>query len=74
MTEDALLKKFVKQAQVVPKKYKHVLSHQIIHATFIIIKEDVRESENLKYYSTKKIAELPKPVLISRFLEDHQLI
>jgi A/G-specific adenine glycosylase len=53
-----------------------VLSHQIIHATFIIIKDDVsaRESESLKYYSTKKIAELPKPVLISRFLEDHQLI
>ena len=74
MTEDPLLKKFVKDAQVVSKKYKHVLSHQIIHATFIIIKDDARESENLKYYSTKKITELPKPVLISRFLEDHQLI
>lgn len=76
MAEDALLKKFVKEAEVVSKKYKHVLSHQIIHATFIIIKGDApaRELENLKYYSTKKIAELPKPVLISRFLEDHLLI
>jgi A/G-specific adenine glycosylase len=76
MAEDSLLKKFVSDAQVVSKKYKHVLSHQIIHATFVIVKGDAstREPENLKYYSTKKIAELPKPVLISRFLEDHQLI
>lgn len=76
MADDSLLKKFMEDAQVVAKKYKHVLSHQIIHATFIIIKSDVpaRESENLKYYSTKKIAELPKPVLISRFLEDQQLL
>jgi A/G-specific adenine glycosylase len=76
MEEDSTLKKFVKDAQVVSKKYKHVLSHQIIHATFIIIKSDAssHETENLKYYSAKKIAALPKPVLISRFLEDHQLI
>jgi A/G-specific adenine glycosylase len=76
IAEDVHLKKFADAASVVSKKYKHVLSHQIIHATFIIIKSDsaFQDDKNLRFYSAKKISELPKPVLISRFLEDHQLL
>jgi len=57
--------------------YKHLLSHQTILAKFIIIKEHrsgLLLHEPFGFYSTKKIAELPKPVLISRFLSDHQLL
>ena len=57
--------------------YKHVLSHQKIFSRFILVKtsKDVKvNGSGLKFYSKKKIAELPKPVLISRFLEDYQLL
>ncbi len=57
--------------------YKHVLSHQIITAKFIVLpfaEISVAMKKNLKFYSPKQMAELPKPVLISRFLEDHRLL
>jgi A/G-specific adenine glycosylase len=57
--------------------YKHVLSHQVIISRFIIIGHNSaapKPSQNLKYYSMKKIADLPKPVLISRFLEDYRFL
>jgi A/G-specific adenine glycosylase len=55
--------------------YKHVLTHQIIHAKFVLI--DVRKfqtkgEKNLKFYTFDKIYDLPKPVLIMRFLSDHK--
>ena len=57
------------------KKYKHILSHQIIQASFTIVhKRKVDSSNEYKYYSLKKIELLPKPVLITRFLEDHDLL
>lgn len=58
--------------------FRHVLSHQIIHARFVSVqipsgKQVLRESffRDGKFFSTAKIAELPKPVLISRFLHQH---
>ncbi|MEJ7643093.1 MAG: A/G-specific adenine glycosylase [Chryseolinea sp.] len=58
-------------------EYKHVLTHQIIFSRFIVV-EDVKgfgvSDRTLKFYSAKKIAALPKPVLISRFLEDHYFL
>jgi A/G-specific adenine glycosylase len=57
--------------------YKHVLSHQIIFTTFTLINEDntsIVEEEGLKYYPLKKINDLPKPVLISRFLKDFDFL
>jgi len=73
MREDASLKNFVEDAHITSKKYKHVLSHQIIHATFILINTDEPSAKHLKFYTTRQIAALPKPVLISRFLEDQSL-
>lgn len=55
--------------------YKHVLSHQVIFSRFIVIKGTADfglAGEKFKFYSPKQIAALPKPVLISRFLEDLQ--
>ena len=61
----------------ISQDYKHVLSHQIITAKFIILpfsEISAAMKKNLKFYSPKQIAELPKPVLISRFLHDHHLL
>jgi A/G-specific adenine glycosylase len=55
--------------------YKHVLSHQIILARFVLIKTGkflTPKDKNLKFYTFEKIYDLPKPVLISRFLSDHK--
>ena len=56
--------------------YKHILSHQIINAKFIFLKGSSKNflKEPFAFYTTKKIEELPKPVLISRFLSDFQLL
>jgi len=58
-------------------EYKHVLSHQVISAKFIVLpfaEISIAMKKNLKFYSRKQMAELPKPVLISRFLHDHHLL
>jgi A/G-specific adenine glycosylase len=57
----------------VTETYKHVLTHQVIFCKFIILPwsataEMLRDSS---FYSLKKISGLPKPVLISRFLDDY---
>ncbi len=57
--------------------YKHVLSHQVIYSRFSQLRlsgSPALNGSELKFYSLKKMAELPKPVLISRFLSDHQLL
>lgn len=75
---DNLLKKLkVKNQMVSGAVYKHVLSHQVIYSRFTQISVGVTAVVNesgLKLYSLKKVAELPKPVLISRFLTDQQLL
>lgn len=58
--------------------YKHILSHQIIVTKFILIDRtrlnEAFAKEPMQPYSLKKVSELPKPVLISRFLNDYQLL
>jgi len=59
----------------VSQAYKHILTHQIIHAKFILIDvgKSMRERDKkLKFYTFDKIYDLPKPVLIMRFLSDHK--
>lgn len=57
--------------------YKHVLSHQTLFATFVELPWDenfpvsqLSGVSEYKFFSLKKISELPKPVLITRFLKD----
>lgn len=61
---------------VLSDTYKHILSHQVINARFIFLKKVSNNfaKEPFAFYSAKKIEDLPKPVLISRFLEDYQLL
>lgn len=79
LSEDKMLKKLVgrRRATEISGVYKHVLSHQVIFSRFIQLEVSGNPDLNgsgLKFYSKKKIAELPKPVLISRFLTDYHLL
>jgi A/G-specific adenine glycosylase len=59
---------------VVTKSYKHILTHQTIHCKFFILPSAaVSPKQEIKgeFYSLKQIIDLPKPVLISRFLNDY---
>jgi A/G-specific adenine glycosylase len=73
VSEASLMKELKLKHFEITEEYKHVLSHQIILARFILIREQTAGKEKV-FYSLKKIAELPKPVLISRFLKDHELL
>ena len=60
--------------QEVSKEYKHILSHQRIYAKFYKIKLDEKalfQGDELFYYSIDQIEELPKPVLISKYLNEN---
>jgi A/G-specific adenine glycosylase len=56
--------------------YKHILSHQNLHAKFWIIESPelsrmlTQKPENFAFYSPSEIQDLPKPVLINKFLEE----
>lgn len=72
------LKKFSKgKLSEISGMYKHILSHQLIYSRFIQVmlpQGVVLNGSGLKFYSLKKVEELPKPVLISKFLSDYELL
>ena len=79
LLEDLKLKKLSKGKSTVNVSgvYKHVLSHQHIYSRFIQVKlseKPLLRGSGLKFYSPKKVSELPKPVLISRFLSDYHVL
>ncbi|MFZ2906725.1 MAG: A/G-specific adenine glycosylase [Cyclobacteriaceae bacterium] len=78
LADDSLLKKLkTKKALNISGSYKHVLSHQIIFSRFMQVSigtTPVVNGAGLHLYSLKKVGQLPKPVLISRFLSDAQLL
>jgi A/G-specific adenine glycosylase len=56
---------------------KHILSHQqlIIHFTWIKSKRKSEIKNNsLSFYSSRQVAALPKPIVITRFLEEEGFI
>lgn len=69
--ESSLLRELGITKAKVTAPYKHVLSHQIIFARFIVTPQSPNTPAS--FYTFRKVAELPKPVLISRFLKDHGL-
>lgn len=76
--ENSLIRRILKERKpvLVSKQYKHVVTHQNIHAKFILI-DDVQGSyteRGLKFYSKQQITRLPKPTLIQRFLIDHNIL
>jgi A/G-specific adenine glycosylase len=68
-------------APVISQEYRHILTHQVIHARFISM--DYKKNnpaflngngKDSAFYSVKEIASLPKPVLISRYLRDNHFL
>lgn len=62
----------------ISKDYKHVLSHQVIQARFVTV--DLPPGKlippsfgkiNARWYSLTQIDRLPKPTLITRYIEDY---
>jgi A/G-specific adenine glycosylase len=76
--EHESLKKFRRgKLSEVSEMYKHILSHQLIYSRFIQItlpQDFGLNGSGLKFYSLKKVSELPKPVLISKFLSDYGIL
>jgi len=65
------------EAVTISQSYKHILTHQRIFSRFIVIEASGTfglSTGSLKFYSPKKIAALPKPALISRFLDDYNFL
>ncbi|WP_018479904.1 A/G-specific adenine glycosylase [Pontibacter roseus] len=68
------------QVQLSRKDYKHILSHQKITARFYLIRlqtrlrEEVLQETRLALFDTVKIDALPKPVLISSYLKDENIL
>jgi A/G-specific adenine glycosylase len=75
-----LKKQFGKQAENAhirseSKAYKHVLSHRNLHVKFWVVEskeiaERLITKENFRFFTIKAIHDLPKPVLINKFLEE----
>ena len=80
---DPLLYRLSKHAEIGSDVYRsrHVLTHQNIHARFVVVKLSMKfnkeaSSKNLKmkFYTPTQIRLLPKPVLISRFFTQKGLL
>ncbi len=79
LEDDPLLRevKSMCSSITVSRPYKHLLSHQTIITRFAILespKKPVSLPKSLKFYSITKVKELPKPVLVNRFLANHKLL
>jgi A/G-specific adenine glycosylase len=67
---------------VFSQEYKHVLSHQVIHARFIEVQKKKADKLALQrfstagntWYSIRAVEKLPKPRLILRYLEDKGIL
>ena len=65
------------ESVTISRSYKHILTHQRLFSRFIVIEANgsfALSKGSLKFYSPKKIAALPKPALISRFLDDYNFL
>jgi A/G-specific adenine glycosylase len=76
---DEVLKNFSPIETVGP--LKHVLSHQHLHSFFTRLKPKTKKAfqvaeaqHNFKFYSVKKMSQLPKSILITRFLEEQGIL
>ena len=58
--------------------YKHILSHQILHATFYAVVvnkkkfDAIKKQYSLEEINISEITSTPKPVLISKYLKAHK--
>lgn len=72
----AALTPYIKEIDISPD-YKHVLTHRRLHARFFTLDLEQNEKANaiitelgLKFFDEDAVHDLPKPVLVSRYLND----
>jgi A/G-specific adenine glycosylase len=70
---NALAKKVIIKSE--SPEYKHILSHRNLHVKFWVLESDeiaekLVNNEDFRFFSIKAIHDLPKPVLINKFLEE----
>lgn len=60
------------------KNIRHVLSHQILNVSFVVIKVDGNsklsdnfKEEGYRWYNLTEVEELPKPILLSNYLDTY---
>jgi A/G-specific adenine glycosylase len=66
--QNVLSKSIIKN---VSENFKHILTHQRIEAKFwhLVLNDEVSIPENYHFYSLDEIEELPKPILIEKYLK-----
>jgi len=77
--DDPFLKRMLNSAKLVNESgfYKHLLTHQRIFAIFLLFEleeasalKNELKNQDLEWASTEKIKQLPKPILINKYLHD----
>ena len=71
--ENELLARIKKKEVKVYDDVKHILSHQVLFIRFIWVKiydNNLPADFSLAFFSSKQAASLPKPIVITRFLEE----
>ncbi|UII28443.1 A/G-specific adenine glycosylase [Fulvivirga maritima] len=70
------LKPYITSVEV-SKDYKHILTHRRIYARFFTFKLNITtevksllSNKNMIFYNEEQVHDLPKPVLVSRYLND----
>lgn len=60
------------------KTYKHLLTHQTLFAKFFLLEGDVSKklvaTAQGRFFSPDEIRDLPKPILVDKFLRDMQIL
>ncbi len=73
--EDAFLQQVLSKSTIknISDNYKHILTHQRIEAKFwyIVLTDEVAFVENFHFYSLEEIEDLPKPILIEKYLKNN---
>lgn len=66
----------VPELEITPT-YRHKLTHQEIYARFVVVRPPFKRTalpQGLTFFSRNGLEQLPKPVLISRFLADRKIL
>lgn len=75
--KEAELKKLIVNNIQTLDSVKHILSHQLLNIQFVWIEVERVGSfsdQSIKFYSKKEVTNLPKPIVLTRFLEEMKFI
>ena len=71
--EDVFLREILPKSIIksVSESYRHILTHQRIEAKFwhIVLNEGVLLPKSYRFYSLQEIEDLPKPILVEKYLK-----